>query len=325
MRLNLLLLGVMASFLANVGFAQQTVFPSKTVTIVVPYPAGGGVDILGRAMAERLSVIWGKPVVVENRPGASTIIGSQAVLNAAADGHTLLMTTDATITSNPHFFAKLPFDPLKDFAPVTKLATFDLMLLAHASVPVSNVEELLRHARERKDSLPFASFGNASQSHIFFAALGRSRKIELLHIPYAGIAPSLRAVVAGEVMLSMAGTGSASGFIQEGRIKALAIARPSRHPRLPNVPTFAEAGLGDVDPTPWFGVFTPAAVPLLLRTKIYEDISKVFADKAFEERFIEARGYISLVTPPAQFASELVSELAFRGKQIGLSGIKALD
>lgn len=321
MRLPAFLLAVLLCLIAPYVGAQ-TNFPSKLVTIVVPYPAGGGVDILGRAMAERLSTMWGKPVIIENKPGASTFIGTQAVVGAAPDGHTLLMTTDATVTSNPHFFAKLPYNATKDLAPVSQLATFDLMLLANPALGVSTVDELIRKARDSKEPIPYASFGNGSQSHVFFSALARSRNLNLLHVPYAGIAPSLRAVVAGEVMLSMAGTGTAFSFVTDGKLKPLAIARPSRHPRLPTVPTFKEAGLGDLDPTPWFGLFAPAGTPLPVREKIQSDIAKVLADKGFEEKFLESRGYIGLATTPAQFAEEINKEMTFRGKQIELSGVK---
>jgi tripartite-type tricarboxylate transporter receptor subunit TctC len=305
--------------------AAQSVYPSKAVTIIVPYPPGGGVDILGRAMAERLSVMWGKPVIIENRPGASTIVGAQATVNAAGDGHTLMMTTDATITSNPYFFEKLPYRPSRDLAPISKVVTFDLMLLAHPTLGVSTLDELLRLGRERKDPVPYASFGNASQSHVFFAALAKSRKLNLLHVPYGGIAPSLRAVVSAEVMLSMSGTGTASPFVLDGRLKALAIARPTRHPKLPNVPTFAEVGIGDLDPTPWMGLFAPASVPLSIRNKIQEDLIKVFADKTFEEKFVTSRGYESIISTPAQFASDIAQEMSFRGKQIDLSAIKVAE
>lgn len=320
MRILVGLLLALSSMLPAVAAAPSR-FPSRTVTIVVPYPPGGGVDTLARAIGERLSNMWGKPVIVENRPGASTFIGTRAVVNAAADGHTLLMTTDATITSNPHFFTKIPYSPTKDLAPISQVAAFDLVLLAHPTLAVSSLDELLRKG-DGKDPVPYASYGNGSQSHVFFAALERSRKLNLLHVPYGGIAPSLRAVVAGEVMLSLAGSGSAQSFILDGRLKPLAIARSARHPLLPDVPTFKEAGIGDLDPTPWFGLFGPAELPLALRTKIHQDVAKILAEKTFDEKYLQARGYVSLATGPEQFARDIAKEMDFRGKQIGLSGVK---
>lgn len=302
--------------------ASAQEFPSKTVKIVVPYPPGGGVDIFARSIAEELKVVWNHPVIVENRSGASTIIGASVVINSVPDGHTLLFTTDASITSNPHLFAKLPFDPMKDLAPITELALFDLMIVTHPSLPVSNLRELLAYASSTADPIPYSSFGNASQAHVFFEAFAKKFGVKLNHIPYRGMADSLQAAVAGDVKLSLLGAGASWEFVRAGKLRSLAIARSARNPLLPDVPTMDEVGLSDLDPKPWFGLFAPKGTPLELRTKIWSDISKVLANGAISQRLVADRGYVLKMSAPEAFEEDLKREWSFRRDQIRLSGVK---
>lgn len=297
-------------------------FPARPVKITVPYPPGGGVDVLARQLAERLGVQWKQAVIVENRPGASTIIGTEAVVRSAPDGHNLLFTTDATVTSNPHLFVKLPFSPMHDLAPITQLASFDLMIVVNSSVPAKNFQELIAYAKSASQPLTYASFGEGSQAHIFYESLASKFGLKLSQIPYKGIAPSLQAVVSGEVQMALIGAGSSSEFVKSGKLRALAIARVTRSPLLPDVPTMAELGLKEIDPQPWFGLFAPAATPLAIRKKIWADISKVLADPINTDRMMTARGYELKLSSPEQFATYLPIDYVLHRNQIEMSGVK---
>ena len=177
-------------------YAQE--FPARTVRIVVPYPPGGGVDGLARPLAERLSRLWNQPVLVENRAGAATMIGGDAVAKAAPDGHTLLLTSDSSITSNPHLYPKMPFDPMRDLAPVTQLIDLHQMVVAHPSVTANTLQELVALARAKPGALNYGSYGGGSQPHLLFEALKAQTGVQLAHIPYKGIAPALTAAIAGD-------------------------------------------------------------------------------------------------------------------------------
>ena len=248
MKFARLVLIAFATVLCAAVHAQE--FPGKPVRIVVPYPPGGGVDGMARPIADRLSRLWNQPVVVENKPGASTIIGSDFVAKAAPDGLTLLLTSDSSITSNPHLYPKMPFDPVKDLAPVTQLIDLFQMVVAHPSVPARTMQELVELAKARPGTLNYGSYGSGSQPNLLFEALKAQTGVNIAHIPYKGIAPALTAAVAGEVQMTLGGTATSRGYFVAGRLKPLAIARQQRLPAMPDVPTLRESGFPDIDPRP---------------------------------------------------------------------------
>ena len=288
-------------------------FPARIVRIVVPYPPGGGVDGLARPLAERLGRLWGQAVVIENKAGAATMIGGDAVAKAAPDGHTLFLTSDSSITSNPHLYAKMPFDPIKDLAPITQLIDLHQMVVAHPSVAANTMQKLVALARSRPGTLNYGSYGSGSQPHLLFEALKAQTGIQISHIPYKGIAPALTAAIAGEVHLTLGGAATTRGHFQNGRLKPIAIARRERLGLYPDVPTLAEAGFPDIDPRPWFGVFAPAATPRAVVVRIGRDIAGVLADAEFREREITGKGYTGVGSTPDEFA-------AFRSHRPRLQG-----
>ena len=298
-------------------------FPVRAVRIVVPYPAGGGVDGLARPLAERLSRTWNHPVVTENKAGAATQIGGDAVAKAAPDGHTLLLTSDSSITSNPHLYPKMPFDPIRDLVPVTQLIDLHQMVVAHPSVGANTLQELVALARARPGALNYGSYGSGSQPHLLFEALKAQTGIQIAHIPYKGIAPALTAAVGGEVQLTLGGAATTRGHFQTGRLKPLAIARQERLALYPDVPTLREAGYPDVDPRPWFGVFAPAATPRGLVERIRRDIANVLAEHDFREREITGKGYTGVGSTPDEFAAFVRADLDYKGRLIRVSGAKA--
>ena len=321
MKFARLVLIAFATVLCTAAHAQE--FPGKPVRIVVPYPPGGGVDGMARPIADRLSRLWNQPVVVENKPGASTIIGSDFVAKAAPDGLTLLFTSDSSITSNPHLYPKMPFDPVKDLAPVTQLIDLFQMVVAHPSVPAGTMQELVALAKAKPGTLNYGSYGSGSQPNLLFEALKAQTGISIAHIPYKGIAPALTAAVAGEVQLTMGGTATSRGYFVAGRLKPLAIARAQRLPALPEVPTLREAGFPDIDPKPWFGLFAPAGTPSAILEKIQKDVHTVITEPEFDKREMTGKGYGAVGSTPAEFAAFIKNDLEYKGRLIKLSGAKA--
>jgi tripartite-type tricarboxylate transporter receptor subunit TctC len=303
--------------------AHAQPWPAKPVRIVVAYPPGGGIDVMARQIAERLTQAWGQPVVVENKPGANTIVATDAVAKSAADGYTVLMTTDATFSINPHLYSKLPFDTQRDFIPVTMLVLLQQLLVAHPSLPANSLEELIRLAKARPGTINYASYGSGSQPHLSGEMLKFKAGIDLVHVPYKGISLAVPAVIAGEVQLTFAGIATSSAPLKAGRIKALAIGGPQRSPLFPQVPTFAELGYPEVETHAWFGLFLPAGSPREAVARIYNDTRKILEDPEFRQKQLVARGYDVVGSSPEEFAAYIRQDSESRARAVKISGAKA--
>ena len=314
-------IAISAFLFAATASAQD--FPSGPVRLVVPYPAGGGVDGMARPIADRLTKLWGKPVVVDNRAGGSTIIGSDAVAKAAPDGLTLLFTSDSSITSNPHLFTSMPFDPVKDLVPVTQLIDLHQMVVVHPSVSANTMQELVALAKAKPNELNYGSYGAGSQPNLLFESLRVQTGAQIAHIPYKGIAPAIAATLAGEVQMTLGGAATTAGHTASGRMKALAIGRAQRLPQHPNVPTLREAGFPDVDPRSWFGIFAPRGTPKAIIDRIRNDVVRVITDADFDAREITGKGYTGVGSTPDEFAAFVRTDLEYKGKMIKSAGIKA--
>ena len=300
----------------------QGAFPARRVTIVVPFPAGGGLDLLTRAIAEYLQGTWGQPVVVENRPGGSTIPGADAVVRAAPDGRTLLLTADNTITSNPHLFRTLPHDPLRDLAPVTHLVDVHQMVVVHAELDARDMAGLVAAARARPGQLNYGSFGPGSQPHLAFEVLKAEHRLDIVHITYRGLPQVIPALLANEIQMTLSGIASAGQHIVSGRLRGLAVGRPARFPTLPEVPTLAEAEFGDMDPRTWFGLFAPAATPPAIVSQIQREVAAALRAPAIAERHLTPNGYTVHGSEPAAFAAFIREDLAYKERMIRLSGAR---
>jgi tripartite-type tricarboxylate transporter receptor subunit TctC len=290
---------------------------------VVAYPPGGGIDVLGRQLAEKLTPVWGQPVVVENRPGANTIVATDAVAKSAADGHTILLTTDATFSINPHLYAKLPYDAQRDFAPVTMLVLLQQLLVAHPSLPANTLEELIKLARAKPGSINYASYGSGSQPHLAGEMLKNKAGIDLVHVPYKGISLAVPAVIAGEVQLTFAGIATSMPQLKSARIKAIAIGGAARSPLLPQVPTFTELGYPEVETHAWFGLFVPAASPAAAVARIHEDTTKILGEPDFRQKQLVEKGYEVVGSSPQEFVIYLKKDSESRGRAVRISGAKA--
>ena len=298
-------------------------WPAKPVRIVVAYPPGGGIDVMGRQIADKLTAAWGQAVVVENRPGANTIIATDAVAKAPADGTTVLMTTDATFSINPHLYAKLPFDTQKDFVPVTMLVLLQQLLVAHPSLPANSLQDLINLAKAKPGSINYASYGSGSQPHLSGEMLKYKAGIDLVHVPYKGISLAVPAVMAGEVQLTFAGIATSNPPLKSGRIKALAIGGPKRSPLFPEVPTFAELGYPEVETHAWFGLFLPAGSPKEAVTRLYTDTKRIIDEPEFRQKQLIDKGYDPIGSSPEEFSSYVTRDRESRGRAVKISGAKA--
>ncbi len=303
--------------------AHAQTWPSKPVRIVVAYPPGGGIDVMARQIAEKLAQPWGQPVVVENRPGANTIIASDAVAKSAPDGSTLLMTTDATFSINPHLYSKLPFDTQRDFIPVTMLVLLQQMLVGHPALPANSLDELIKLAKAKPGSINYASYGSGSQPHLSGEMLKSKAGIDLVHVPYKGISLAVPAVMAGEVQLTFAGIATSAPQLKAGRIKAFAIGGPQRSPLFPQVPTFTELGYPEVETHAWFGLFLPAGSPEEAVARIHRDTKKILDDPEFRQKQLIARGYDVVGSSPGEFAAYIRKDSENRARAVRISGAKA--
>ncbi len=319
--LRLLAFAILLLVPGHAVFAQD--HPSRAVKLMVPYPPGGGVDGLARPLAERLSKIWGQPVVIENKPGASTMLGGADVARAAPDGHTILFTTDSSITSNPHLFRKMTYDPARELVPVTQLIDLHQLVLLHPSVPANTMQELVALAKQKPNSLDYGSYGIGSQPHLLFEMLRKETGAHIQQVPYRGIALALTAVLANEVQMTLGGISVAAGHLQNKTMKPLAISRRARLAAYPDVPTLAEAGFTNVDPRSWYGLFAPAGTPPAIIEKIQKDVATVFAEPEFKARFIDGLAYTGVASTPAAFARFIADDMEYKRNLIAVTGITA--
>src|SRR5438876_10965802 len=305
-----------------VGALAQS-WPSKPVRILVAYPPGGGIDVMARQLADKLAPGWGQPVIVENKPGANTIVAADAVAKSSPDGHTILMTSDATFSINPHLYARLPYDAQRDFVPVMLLVLLQQLLVANPSLPANNLAELIAVAKERPGSINYASYGSGSQPHLSGEMLKYKAGLDLVHVPYKGISLAVPAVMAGEVQLTFSGVASSIAHLKSGRLKPIAIGGAKRSPLLPEVPTFAELGYPEVETHAWFGLFLAAGAPREAVTRLYQDTRKILDEPEFRQKQLIDKGYEVVGSSPAEFSDYLKQDLAARGIAVKISSAKA--
>lgn len=271
------------------GAAAQTAFPSRNITLVVPFPPGGGPDLAARAIGEKLAGRLGKPVVVDNKPGAGALIGAGFVAKSAADGHTLLFTPN-TVVISPHVLpagAGGGINVSRDLVPVIAPATTPLVLVAHPSLSATRLQEALDAAR-KSPGLPYGSAGNGSPMHFAGEMMKRAAKVDLLHVPYKGVAPSINAALGGEVKLLFVGLGGAVPHIKSGKLVPLAVTEAKRSDLLPEVPTATEQGVAGVEVNAWYGVFAPLSTPQAIVDQLNAEINAVIAMPDVRDRLSKA-------------------------------------
>lgn len=309
---------LLVSLLLAAGASAQ-MFPNRLVRVIVPFPPAGEVDIVARIIGQKLGEKWKLGVIVENRPGASTVIGTDLVAKSAPDGHTILLAVTAHAV-NATLFEKLPFDPIKDFAPISLIATAPNILLVHPSVPANSVMELVELAKANPGKLNFASPGSGTAMHLSGELFKQAAGAEIVHIPYKGTQPALNALVAGDVSLAFS-TGVSMPFVKAGKLRALAVTTSRRAATMPELPTMAEAGLVGFEAASWYGFLAPAGTPADIVEILNREINEALRDPDVRERImrigLELRG-----TSATVFEQHLKSEVAKWGKVVRQSGAK---
>jgi len=309
-------------FAANVALlAHGAEFPTRPVRIIVPSTPAGGLDVLARLLAPKLTEKWGQQIVIENRAGAGGIIGTEIAAKATPDGHTLLLVA-AGYSANPFLYKKLPYDTPKDFAPVTILGFAPNVLVVHPSVGASTLKELIALAKQKPGQLTYASSGVGTSGHLAMALLERSASVKMVHVPYKGAGAATAAVVAGETQMLFSATAAVMPQVKSGRIKALAVTSARRWPSIPDVPTVAEAALPGYAVDGWYAMLAPARTPKPIVNRIYSDVAEILKMPDVAAR-IEAAGFEVSGITPAEFAQYIDRELRKWSAVIREAGIRA--
>lgn len=306
---------------ATAALAQGERYPDKPVRLVVPFPPGGAVEYLARVMSQQLGERWGQPVIVDNRPGANGNIAAEVVAKSAPDGHTLLLGTNGTHATNAALYASLPYDPVADFAPIGLLTSLPHVLVVSPTLNVSSVAELIALAKQKPGELKFGSAGNAGSLHLSGELFKSLAGVDLVHVPYKGGGPAVVDLLASRIDVIFAVIPIAIGHIRAGRLKALAVSSRTRFELLPDVPTFAEAGLKGYESTAWVGLLAPARTPRARIDRILADTRAVLADPAVRAQLTN-QGFLVNDGSPEDFAAFIRSEMTKWGNLVKQSGAK---
>ena len=312
---------MVAAILAGASaFANAQAYPTRPIRLVVPYPAGGGVDLLARPLAQSLIENLGQQVIVENRGGAGGNLGMEFVAKSPPDGYTLVLGLTAQFAVNPSLYPKLPYDPVKDFTPVTLLVRNPLVLSAHPSLPVRSVKELIALAKARAGQLAFSSAGNGSGAHLCGEMMKTMSGINIVHVPYKGAAPAMTDLIAGHVQYSFLSWRSSGPHVKSGRLRALGVSTLTRSPALPDLPAIAET-LSGYDLPLWYGVAAPAGTPREIVARLNAEILRMLATPDFRQR-MELEAAEPIGGTPEQFGDYIRSEIVKYAKVVKESGAK---
>jgi tripartite-type tricarboxylate transporter receptor subunit TctC len=305
--------------LATVVNAQS--YPSRPVRVIVPFPPGGTTDIVARLVADRLSATLGQPAVIENRGGAGGAIGASEIARAAPDGYTLGLATVSTHGVNPAINPKLPYDALRDFTPISNLASVPNVVSANPSTGITDLKGLIEKAKASPGKITYASAGNGSLAHMLGELFKSSTATDLLHVPYKGVGPALNDTLGGQVNILFDNLPSSLPHIQSGRLRALAVSSPSRLEFLPEVPTFAEAGVPQLNDPSWFGLVGPAKLPPAVLARVHEAVTQALAAPEVRERMRQA-GAVPAGNTPEQFAAQIRTEVERHRRVAAERGIR---
>lgn len=315
-------IALLGAGLAGTALAQTAAnYPVKPVRFIAPFPPGGSTDLLARLVAQKLTEAWGQQVIVENRGGAAGTIGVELAARSAPDGYTIVMGHVGTFGVNPTLYPKLSYDAVRDFAPITVLATVPNGMAVHPSLPVKTARDFVSLAKAKPGELLYASGGSGSASHLAGEYFKLLTKIEMVHVPYKGTAPAMISMISGQTTMTITGMVALMPHVKSGRLKLLGVATLNRLAIMPNVPTINESGVPGYDANQWYGVLAPAATPRDIVTKLHADIAKVLARPDVKER-LAADGAEPVANTPEQFAAHIKAEIARWAPVVKASGAK---
>ena len=302
-------------------WANAQSYPAKPIRIVVPYTAGGPADLLVRALGQKLTDAWGQQVIVENKPGANEIIAAQEVAHSPADGYNWLLASDAVYSLNPYLYSKLPYDPVKDFAPVSRIVTANLMLVTRPDFSAPTVRELIDYAKKNPGKLNYGTVGAGGVNHLAMAWFNTQHGLDMQPVHYKGLVNGLQDIMTNRLDLMFAVIGGAAPHLKAGKMKGLAVSGAHRHPLIPDVPTFAEAGLRDFDASFYFALAAPAGTPRDIVAKLAAEAAKIVSTAEFKER-LTTLGFEPVGETPEQFAAFLKRDRELAQKKVQASGAK---
>jgi tripartite-type tricarboxylate transporter receptor subunit TctC len=320
-RLLTCLLAFAALAMPGARAADTAAFPAHPVKLVIPFPAGGPLDAVGRAIAQKLTDAWGQSVIVDNRPGAGGNIGADLVAKSPPDGYTVVMGALSTHAVNPSLYPSMPYDAVKDFAPITRVAVTPNVLVVNPALPVHSVQELIAYAKAHPGKLSFGSGSNGSAGHLAGELFKVDAGVDMVHVPYRGAAPAMQALLAGDTQLMFDNLASAMPQVKAGKLRALAVTTAKRSPLVPDLPTMAEAGLKDFDISTWFGLLAPAGTPQPIVAKWNAEVTRILDAPDMRER-LALQGAEAAPTTPDEFARYIAAELKKYAPIVKASGAK---
>jgi tripartite-type tricarboxylate transporter receptor subunit TctC len=300
---------------------QAQSYPAKPIRMVVPYTAGGPADLLVRGLGQKLTEAWGQQIVVENKPGANEIIAAQDVAKSPPDGYNYLLASDAVFSLNGYLYSKLPYDPVKDFTPVSRLVNANLMLVARPDFPANTVRELVDYAKKNPGKLNYGSVGAGGVNHLAMAWFNTQNGLDMQHVPYKGLVQGLQDIITSRLDVMFAVIGGAAPHLKAGKMKGIAVSGKSRHPLIPDVPTFAEAGQPDFDASFYFALAAPAGTPREIVSKLGAESAKIINTAEFKERLTNL-GFEPVGDTPEQFAAFLARDRELAAKKVKASGAR---
>lgn len=308
---------------AAIATAHADTYPDRPVTVIVPFAPGGGIDVLTRAIAAKLEARWGKAVIIQNKAGAGTLIGTSYVARSAPDGYTLLATINQTMVGNRYLYKKLPYDPDKSFEPITMMVKAEQLIVANKDLPVKNLKDVVALARQKPHTLNYGSYGNGSQPHLLFSTINEHEHLQLTHIPYNGITPNLRALAAGDVQLASGSAAVITPLVQSGKIKPIAVAGSERSSQYPDVPTTTEQGFPYAQISIWYALFAPAGTPAAIVSDIRKAVQTVLADPEFVKQQVSSKGLNVVAGDGSQLANTIRQESKDTKAMIKAAGVVA--
>jgi tripartite-type tricarboxylate transporter receptor subunit TctC len=319
--MSLRAIGVALLLLLVHGAAGAQEYPARPIRLVLPQPPGGAVDLISRTLGATLSKSLGQAIVVDNRPGANGIVAAEHVARSEPDGYTLFMAVDTNLVVNPRFYAKVPYDPFRDFAPISVIARNSLVLVANNSLAANSVAELIALARANPGKINYGSIGYGTQHHLGIELLKAMAKIDLVHVPHKGQAAALTELIRGELGVMICGTPAALAHSKAGQLKILAVTSRERSKFLPEVPTISESGLPGYDVSGWFGLLAPASTPPSVLAKLQQEVLKAVQDSEFRSALLK-QGLEPLGTTPAEMLALMKSDTEKWAAVIRDSGAK---
>ncbi|MBI2320163.1 MAG: tripartite tricarboxylate transporter substrate binding protein [Betaproteobacteria bacterium] len=312
--------GIALLFSLSIAWSQALPYPNRPIRLIVPYPPGGAIDPLARTYGQRFHEAWGQPVLIDNKPSAGTIVGTEIVAKAAPDGYTVIIGTSAHAV-NPSMYSKLPYDPVKDFTPISLLARLPNMLVVNPKLPVKSVRDLIDYLKANRGKVSYSSNGNGSTTHLAGALFNSMAGTDLLHVPYKGSGPSVMSVIAGDNAVTFDSVFLQMPHVKAGKLRALAVTALKRSPLAPDLPTIAESGLSGFEVAAWVGFLAPAGTPREIVQKWHQEITRTLQVPEIRERQV-SQGLVPEGSTPELFADFIKADIAKWAKVVKEAGIK---